>query len=103
LAHIKKTSLRKGNAIVELEKYLSEHPETIIAFAWFDMTLYEPTYKCLELIKPYITKGSVIGFDELNDKEFPGETVAVREALGLKNVRVERNRFSGAQSYVVIE
>jgi hypothetical protein len=103
LNHIKKTSLRKGNAIVELENYLNEHPETIIAFAWFDMTLYEPTYKCLQLIKPYITKGTVIGFDELNDKEFPGETVAVREALGLSNVRVERNKFSGAQSYVIIE
>jgi hypothetical protein len=103
LNHIKKTSLRKGNAIVELEKYLHEHPETIIAFAWFDMTLYEPTYKCLQLIKPYITKGTVIGFDELNDKEFPGETVAVREALGLSNVRIERNKFSGAQSYIVIE
>lgn len=103
LAHIKKNSLRKGNAIVELEKYLSEHPETIIAFAWFDMTLYEPTMKCLEMIKPYVTKGSVIGFDELNDKEFPGETVAVREAFGLANVRVERNRFSGAQSYIILE
>jgi hypothetical protein len=103
LSHISKTSLRKGNAIVELEKYLHEHPETIIAFAWFDMTLYEPTKKCLELIKPFVTKGSVIGFDELNDKEFPGETVAVREVFGLSNVRIERSSFSGAQSYVIIE
>jgi hypothetical protein len=103
LSHIRKNSLRKGNAIVELEKYLSEHPETIISFAWFDMTLYEPTMKCLELIKPYVTKGTVIGFDELNDKEFPGETVAVREVFGLKNIRIERNKYSGAQSYVVLD
>lgn len=103
LAHIRKNALRKGNAIVELEKYLNEHPETVIAFAWFDMTLYEPTMKCLELIKPYVTKGTVLGFDELNDVEFPGETVAVREVFGLKNIRVQRNKFSGAQSYVVLE
>ncbi len=103
LSHIKKNFLRKGNAIDELEKYLSAHPETIIAFAWFDMTLYEPTMKCLELIKPYVTKGSVIGFDELNDVEFPGETVAVREAFGLKNIRVQRNRYSGAQSFVILD
>jgi hypothetical protein len=57
----------------------------------------------LQLIKPYITKGTVIGFDELNDQEFPGETVALREALGLSSVRIERNKFSGAQSYVVID
>ncbi len=102
LSHIQKNSLRKGNAIDELEKYLSEHPETIIAFAWFDMTLYEPTMKCLELIKPYVTKGTVIGFDELNDREFPGETIAVREAFGLQNIRIERNKYSGAQSYAVL-
>jgi hypothetical protein len=86
-----------------LEKYLDEHPETIISFAWFDMTVYEPTFKCLQLIKPYLTKGSVVGFDELNDQEFPGETVALREALGLSNVRIQRSAFSGAQSFVVIE
>ncbi|MFM7729678.1 MAG: crotonobetainyl-CoA--carnitine CoA-transferase [Flavobacteriales bacterium] len=103
LHHIQKNFLRKGNAIVELEKYLNEHPETIIAFAWFDMTLYEPTMRCLELIRPYLTRGAVIGFDELNDREFPGETIAVREALGTANVRIQRSRFSGAQSFVIFE
>ncbi len=103
LSHIKKNSLLKGDASVMLKNYLEEHPETIIAFAYFDFDLYEPTKKCLELIKPYLTKGSVIGFDELNDPGFPGETLAVRETLGLSNIRLRRNRFSGIQSYFIVE
>lgn len=103
LSHINKNFLLKGDATVTLEKYLKEHPETIIAFAYFDFDIYEPTKKCLEMIKPYLTKGSIIGFDELNDPQFPGETVAVRETLGLQNVRIQRSKYSGIQSYIVIE
>ena len=102
LSHIKKNTLVKGDASVMLEKYLAEHPETIIAFAWFDFDIYEPTRKCLELIKPHITKGTILGFDELNDPGFPGETIALKEAFGLDKVRIERNKFSGMQSYFVV-
>jgi hypothetical protein len=45
----------------------------------------------------------VIGFDELNDPGFPGETAALQEAFGLNNVRLERNKFSAMQSYFVFE
>ena len=104
LSHIKKNFLIKGDAPVELKKYLDNHPETIIAFAYFDFDIYEPTKKCLELIKPHLTKGSIIGFDELNDPHFPGETLAVKEILGLDKVRIKRNKFSGSmQSYAVVE
>ena len=100
VSHVKKNTLIKGDAVVMLEKYLKDHPETIIAFAYFDFDVYEPTKKCLELIKPYLTKGSIIGFDELNDPQFPGETVAVRETLGLNNVAIKRSKYSGIQSYL---
>lgn len=103
VSHIQKNSLVKGDATLTLKKYLEEHPETIIAFAYFDFDIYEPTQKCLEMIKPYLTKGSIVGFDELNDPQFPGETVAVRETLGLSNIRLRRNKFSGIQSYFIVE
>lgn len=103
LSHIQKNTLVKGDATVMLERYLKEHPETIIAFAYFDFDVYEPTKKCLELIKPYLTKGSIIGFDELNDPQFPGETVALRESLGLQNIAIQRSKYSGIQSYFIVE
>ena len=50
LSHIKKFDIRKGDATLEVTKYLKEFPETIIALAFFDFDLYEPTKKCLESI-----------------------------------------------------
>ena len=103
LSHIKKFELRKGDATVEVPKYLEEHQHTIVALAYFDFDLYEPTKKCLELIKPRLTKGSVLGFDELNDPDSPGETLAVMEALGLNNISLKRFKFASRVSYCVID
>jgi hypothetical protein len=103
LPHIKKHELVKGDASVELEAYLKRHPETIVAFAYFDFDIYEPTKRCLELLKPHLTKGSVIGFDEVLDLQFPGETIALKEALGLNNVSVQRMSYGGIQSYVILD
>jgi hypothetical protein len=103
LSHIKKNFLIKGDAIVSLTNYLDAHPETIIAFAYFDFDIYQPTVKCLELIKNYVTKGTIIGFDELNDPQFPGETTALREAWGTANISLKRYSFCGIQSYFIVE
>jgi len=103
LNHIKKYDLIKGDATKTLEKYLQNHPETIIALAYFDFDLYEPTKKCLELIKSHITKGTVIGFDELNWSTFPGETIALKEVFGLDKYSIRRSPLNPAPSYIVIE
>jgi hypothetical protein len=103
LSHIRKYQLVKGDATVTLPKYLDACPETIIALAYFDFDLYEPTKKCLELIKNYVTRGSILAFDELNHPAFPGETTALREVLGLQNYRIRRFPFEPMPSYVVIE
>jgi hypothetical protein len=62
-----------------------------------------PTKKCLESIRSRLTKGSVIGFDELNYNKFPGETLALKEVLGLDKYAIKRTPYSGQQSYLVIE
>ena len=103
LSHIEKFELRKGDASFELEKYLDEHKHTIVALAYFDFDLYEPTKRCLELIKPRLTKGTVLGFDELNDPDSPGETLAVMETLGLNNISLKRFKFASRVSYCVID
>jgi len=103
LSHIKKFDLRVGDAVVEIDKYLEEYPETIIALAYFDFDIYEPTRKCLEKIKPHLVKGSVLGFDELNDHDSPGETIALREVFGLNNVTLKRYRYASRVSYFVLE
>lgn len=103
ISHIKKFELVKGDAPEQLAKYLKEHPETIISLAYFDMDMYEPTKKCLELILDRVTKGSIIGFDELASSVFPGETTALKEAFGLAKYRITRDPKNSLPSYLVIE
>jgi len=103
LSHIKKHELVKVDASLALEEYLANHPETIIALAYFDFDLYEPTKKCLSLIKDHLTKGSVIGFDELNWPTFPGETVALKEVFGLSRFKIRRSPLNPSPSYIVID
>ena len=101
LSHIKKYEIVKGDAPVQLAKYLSENPQTIIAFAHFDFDIYKPTVDCLNIIKPHLVKGSIISFDELNDPNFPGETKAVNEAFGLNNIELKRFSPCPMQSYFI--
>lgn len=103
LSHIKKYELVKGDAAEQFEQYLRDNPETIIAFAYFDMDLYEPTKRCLELAKDRFTKGSIIGFDELNVHNWPGETIAVNEVLGIRDCRIRRSPLQTNASYVIVE
>ena len=103
LDHIKKFEIRKGDGSVEVERYLKDRPETIIALAFFDFDIYEPTKKVLEDIAPRLVKGSVVAFDELHDPDAPGETVAVMEAIGLNNIRLKKYRHASRVSYFVVE
>jgi hypothetical protein len=103
LSHIQKFELRKGDGIVEIDSYLEQNPETIISLAYFDFDLYAPTKKCLEAIKPRLTKGSVVCFDELNDPDSPGETLALMEVFGLENVTLKRFPYVSRISYFIVE
>ncbi|MDP6033522.1 MAG: hypothetical protein QGH04_06690 [Candidatus Marinimicrobia bacterium] len=82
---------------------MEKNPQTIIAFAYFDFDIYEPTYECLKAIKGHITKGTILGFDELNHQSFPGETRALKEVLGLDKYRIIRSPLAPCPSFIVIE
>jgi len=103
LSHIKKFELRAGDATKEIVKYLEEYPETIIALAYFDFDLYTPTKKCLEAIRGHLVKGSILGFDELNDRDSPGETLALNEVFGLNTINLRRWRYVSRASYFIVE
>jgi hypothetical protein len=48
-------------------------------------------------------KGSLIAFDELNHPLWPGETVALFEEVGIRNLRIKRLPFGSTVSYAVLE
>ena len=100
--HIKKFELIKGDASKTIKKYLKNNSQTVIGMAIFDMDVFHPTKKVLEIIKPRLFKGSVLVFDEMNFKPFPGETLAVMETIGLNNLKF--NSFHGQSGcWAVIE
>jgi len=103
VSHIRKFDLRVGDAIVEIDRLLEEYPETIIALAYFDFDIYEPTKKCLEAIRGHLVKGSVLAFDELSDHDSPGETIALQEVFGLNNIKLRRYHYTSRVSYFVLE
>lgn len=88
--HLKKFELVKGDASTSINAWLESNPHAIISMAIFDMDLYVPTRDVLEKIIPRITKGSLLVFDEVNCKHFPGETRALHEVLGLNGIKLRR-------------
>ncbi|MEL6562233.1 MAG: class I SAM-dependent methyltransferase [Bacteroidota bacterium] len=103
IAGIKKYELVKGDVSETLTQYLDKHPETILSMVYFDFDLYKPTKECLEKILPYLSKGAIIAFDEINVAEFPGETMALREVLGTNNFKIQHSMYRANAGYIVYE
>lgn len=102
MSHIRRFELCKGDAPVALGAYLERRPDTIVALAYFDMDLYRPTRECLEMLRPHLTKGSILAFDEVMHPDFPGEAIAVKEALELADLQLRRLSYCPYPSFVVI-
>lgn len=103
ISHLKKFELVKGDVRSTIHEYLGRHPETVVSMAIFDLDIYEPTKEALTAILPHLCKGSILVFDELSDDIFPGETLALNEVLGLRNVRLRRFPMTARISYLEIE
>ena len=103
IPHIRKHEIIKGDVRNTITQYLAVNPQTVIAMAYFDMDIYEPTKIALEAIMPFVTKGTVLGFDEMNWDVCPGPTRALDEVIGLRHCRVMRSPLQPIPGYVVIE
>lgn len=103
IPHKRKYELVEGDAVTTLPQYLERNPETVVALAYFDFDLYAPTKACLEALQPHLTRGSVLAFDEMNCPELPGETLAVREVLGLSRYALRRDPNNPLSAWIVID
>ena len=103
LNHIPKVELVEGDIVNTAPAYIKENPHLVISMLYLDVDLYKPTKVMLETFLPVMPKGAVIVFDELNAKMFPGETVAVDEILGIRNLEIKRFTFDSYVSYAVVQ
>ena len=103
IPHKRKFELVAGDATKTFDKWLEVNPHVIVAMAIFDMNVYAPTKHVLERVLKVVPKGGVIVFDELNCDAFPGETLAVKEVLGISNIRLRHHPHNPYQAWCVIE
>lgn len=103
ISHVRKFELIKGDACDTVPKYIEDNPHLIVACAIFDFDIYKPTKTAIEAVIPRLTKGSVLVFDELNCKHFPGETEAVLETIGINRLRLQNDPHQPYTSYAIFE
>jgi len=103
LNHIPKIELVKGDAARTIPKYIKDNPHTVVSLMYLDFDLYEPTKVALENFVPRMPRGSILAFDELNYKNFVGETKAVIDTIGIPNLKIQRFSFNTNMSYVILD
>ena len=103
IAHIPKVELVVGDATETIPRFLEENPHTVVSLLVLDMDIYEPTLAALRAFLPRIPVGGIVLFDELNAPQWPGETRAVLEEVGLSRLRLERFPFDSGGCYAVLD
>jgi hypothetical protein len=103
IGHVPKVELVRGDAAKTIPQYLKDNPQLIVSLLYLDFDVYEPTLTALKHFLPRMPKGAVIAFDELNLKDWSGESIAVLESLKLRDYRIERCSFGSVISFAQIE
>ncbi|MBC7541357.1 MAG: class I SAM-dependent methyltransferase [Candidatus Sericytochromatia bacterium] len=103
VGHIPRTQLVVGDACKTMPAYLDSHRHTVVSMLYLDFDLYEPTKVALETFLPRMPKGAILAFDELNQAAWPGETLAVLDTVGLRNLRIQRLPTTPQLSYAILE
>jgi hypothetical protein len=102
VSHIPKVELVKGDAKKTIPSYIEKNPHLVVSLLYLDFDVYDPTLIALKNFVPRMPKGAIIAFDELCHPEWPGETVAVMEEIGINNLRIQRVPFDTTRSYAVL-
>ncbi|WP_440657153.1 TylF/MycF/NovP-related O-methyltransferase [Candidatus Pelagibacter sp. HIMB1509] len=101
IGNVNKISLIKGDVMKTLPKFLSKNKHIVISMLHLDLDIFKPTKLALELLYEKVPKGGIIIFDELNHEDYPGETMAFDQVLGIKNYQIKRLPISPMASYII--
>jgi hypothetical protein len=91
-----------GDVTETAPQYFRDHPESLVALAYFDMGPYDPTKAALEAIRPHLMPGSVLLMDQLTWADSPGEAIALKEAFADVNYTVEKCALYPSKSIVTV-
>jgi hypothetical protein len=102
LGHIPKVSLVKGDITVTAPKFIEENPHLLVSLLFIDCDLYDPTKAALQHFLPRMPRGSVLAFDELDNPQWPGETLAMLEESAGRPLALRRLEWDPYISYAVL-
>jgi len=104
LGNTGRSSIVKGNVVKTVPGFFDSNPEVMVALAYFDLALYEPTRICMETISNRLVPGSIIMLDEFNSSEAPGETIAFREVFDITGFyEIQKSRYLTDRTMVIIK
>jgi len=102
LGHIPKVSLVKGDIAVTAPKFIEENPHLLVSLLFIDCDLYEPTKAALRHFLPRMPKGALLAFDELDNPQWPGETLAMLEETAGRPLALRRLEWDPYISYAIV-
>jgi len=102
LKGVKKHLTVAGDATKTVPEYFKNHPETVVALAYLDLAIYEPTKACLQALKKQVIPGSVIVMDEFNHQDYPGATLAFKEVFGATKYEAIRSDYMTDRTFIRI-
>lgn len=103
LGHIPKVHLIEGDVTETIPDFINQHPHLVVSLLFCDLDLYEPTLAALRHFLPRMPAGAVLAFDELDNPLWPGETSALMDEVGIRNVQLERLDFDPYIAFAILD
>jgi len=100
LNQLEKVELVRGDANATIEQYVKQNSHLLVSLLYLDFDIYEPTAMALRHLLPRMPKGAIVAFDEVNNANWPGETVALLEAFDLNKHALQSFPFEPNISYI---
>ena len=101
--HISKIELIKGDATKTIPQFLRKNKHLLISLLFLDFDIYKPTFIELKYFLPRMSKGAIIAFDELNNKQWQGETMALLKKFNINKHKINNFQFEPNISYIILK
>lgn len=101
ISQIPRVQIVSGDACHTIPEYISQNKHLVVALLYLDFDIYKPTRVAIEQLWERMPSGSVIAFDELNQEQWPGETMAALDSIGISGLQLKRFPYHPQISYAV--
>lgn len=101
ISQIPRVEIIPGDACETIPKYVEKHKHLVVALLYLDFDIYKPTRVAIECLWERMPSGAVVAFDELNQEQWPGETMAVLDTIGIDSLKIKRFAYHPQISYAI--